>query len=56
MNAVAAMRRCLELAERGRGRVGNGALVGAVLVRDGVVVETMAICVTLICAVFVFEN
>lgn len=27
------MRRCLELAEGGRGKVGNGALVGAVLVR-----------------------
>lgn len=27
--------RCLELAERGRCRVGNGAMVGAVLVRDG---------------------
>jgi len=32
------MRRCLQLAERGRGRVGNGALVGAVLVRDGAVI------------------
>lgn len=29
------MHRCLDLAERGRGRVGNGALVGAVLVRQG---------------------
>ncbi len=29
------LHRCLELAERGRGRVGNGALVGAVLVREG---------------------
>lgn len=29
------MRRCLDLAEQGRGAVGNGALVGAVLVRDG---------------------
>lgn len=29
------MHRCLELAEEGRGRVGNGALVGAVLVREG---------------------
>lgn len=29
------IRRCLELAERGRGRVGNGAMVGAVLVRSG---------------------
>lgn len=28
------MQRCLELAARGRGAVGNGALVGAVLVRD----------------------
>lgn len=32
------MRRCLELAARGRGFVGNGALVGAVLVRDGAVI------------------
>ena len=32
------MRRCLELAARGRGFVGNGALVGAVLVRDGAAV------------------
>lgn len=29
------MHRCLDLAEGGRGRVGNGALVGAVLVRQG---------------------
>lgn len=29
------MHRCRVLAARGRGRVGNGALVGAVLVRDG---------------------
>lgn len=29
------MQRCLELAARGQGTVGNGALVGAVLVRDG---------------------
>lgn len=29
-----ALARCLEIAERGRGLVGNGALVGAVLVRD----------------------
>ena len=29
------LRHCLTLAERGRGSVGNGALVGAVLVRDG---------------------
>jgi len=29
------MYRCLDLAQRGRGRVGNGALVGAVLVRGG---------------------
>lgn len=33
------MRRCLELAERGRGCVGNGALVGAVLVRDGEILD-----------------
>ncbi len=32
------MRRCLELAARGRGKVGNGALVGAVLVRRGKIV------------------
>lgn len=30
-----AMHRCLALARRGRGFVGNGALVGSVLVRDG---------------------
>ncbi|TSC79021.1 MAG: diaminohydroxyphosphoribosylaminopyrimidine deaminase / 5-amino-6-(5-phosphoribosylamino)uracil reductase [Candidatus Peregrinibacteria bacterium Gr01-1014_25] len=35
------IRRCLELAERGRGSVGNGAMVGAVLVRSGrIVAET----------------
>ncbi len=33
----ALLRRCLDLAERGRGLVGNGALVGAILVRDGAV-------------------
>lgn len=32
------MRRCLDLARQGRGRVGNGALVGAVLVRRGKVI------------------
>lgn len=32
------MRRCLELAARGRGHVGNGAMVGAVLVRDGKII------------------
>lgn len=32
------MHRCLELAAIGRGRVGNGALVGAVLVRNGTVI------------------
>ncbi len=32
------MRRCLELAEQGRGRVGNGALVGSVLVRAGKII------------------
>lgn len=32
------MHRCLDLAQRGRGRVGNGALVGAVLVRDGKII------------------
>ncbi len=30
--------RCLELAEKGRGLVGNGAMVGAVLVRDGKII------------------
>lgn len=30
--------RCLALADQGRGYVGNGALVGAVLVRDGVII------------------
>lgn len=34
------IRRCLELAERGRGSVGNGALVGAVLTRQGSIVNT----------------
>lgn len=33
-----AMQRCLKLAERGRGLVGDGAMVGAVLVRDGNIV------------------
>lgn len=32
------LRRCLELAAQGRGLVGNGALVGAVLVRDGKII------------------
>jgi len=32
------MRRCLELAERGRGRVGSGAMVGAALVRDAKII------------------
>lgn len=32
------MLRCLELATRGRGSVGNGALVGSVLVRRGVII------------------
>ncbi|NOS68267.1 MAG: bifunctional diaminohydroxyphosphoribosylaminopyrimidine deaminase/5-amino-6-(5-phosphoribosylamino)uracil reductase RibD [Candidatus Peribacteraceae bacterium] len=32
------MHRCLELAALGRGRVGNGALVGAVLVRHGKII------------------
>ncbi len=32
------LHRCLELAARGRGRVGNGAMVGAVLVRRGEVI------------------
>lgn len=35
MNHAVAMRRCLELAALGRRAVGNGALVGSVLVRDG---------------------
>lgn len=30
--------RCIAIAEHGRGYVGNGALVGAVLVRDGVII------------------
>ncbi|HRH93307.1 MAG TPA: deaminase, partial [Candidatus Peribacteria bacterium] len=38
MNHAECMRRCLELAERGRCLVGNGAMVGAVLVRDGQVI------------------
>lgn len=33
------IRRCLELAEQGRNYVGNGALVGSVLVRGGKVIE-----------------
>ncbi len=33
-----AIRRCLELAERGRFFVGNGAMVGAVLVRGGTII------------------
>ncbi len=32
------IRRCLQLAEHGRGKVGNGALVGSVLVRDGTII------------------
>ncbi len=32
------MHHCLALAERGRGSVGNGAMVGAVLVRDGAII------------------
>lgn len=32
------MHRCIALAEQGRGKVGNGAMVGAVLVRDGAVI------------------
>jgi diaminohydroxyphosphoribosylaminopyrimidine deaminase / 5-amino-6-(5-phosphoribosylamino)uracil reductase len=35
---VSFMHRCLALAEQGRGAVGNGALVGAVLVRDGQII------------------
>ena len=38
MDYSAAMRRCLELADRGRGAVGNGALVGSVLLRRGAIV------------------
>src|SRR5262249_51037498 len=38
MKAEGHMRRALELAERGRGHVERNPLVGAVLVRDGVVV------------------
>lgn len=33
-----AIRHCLQLAERGRGLVGNGAMVGAVLVRAGAII------------------
>lgn len=32
------MRRCIELAANGRGKVGNGALVGSVLVRDNKII------------------
>ncbi len=32
------MHRCLEIAERGRGKVGTNPLVGAVLVRDGMII------------------
>jgi diaminohydroxyphosphoribosylaminopyrimidine deaminase / 5-amino-6-(5-phosphoribosylamino)uracil reductase len=35
---VSFIHRCLDLARRGRGLVGNGALVGAVLVRDGEII------------------
>lgn len=35
---VTFIRRCLELAARGRGHVGNGALVGAILVRRGEII------------------
>jgi pyrimidine deaminase RibD-like protein len=38
MTDAECMRRCLELAERGRCVVGNGAMVGAVLVRSGKVI------------------
>ncbi len=38
MNHADAMHRCLELAALGRKSVGNGALVGAVLVRDGKII------------------
>ena len=33
------MHRCLDLASQGRGRVGNGVLVGAVLVREGKIIS-----------------
>jgi diaminohydroxyphosphoribosylaminopyrimidine deaminase/5-amino-6-(5-phosphoribosylamino)uracil reductase len=32
------MRRCIDLARKGQGKVGNGALVGAVLVRNGMII------------------
>ncbi|MBI3332279.1 bifunctional diaminohydroxyphosphoribosylaminopyrimidine deaminase/5-amino-6-(5-phosphoribosylamino)uracil reductase RibD [Candidatus Peregrinibacteria bacterium] len=38
MNHYLFMRRCLELAERGRGSIGNGALVGSLLVREGKII------------------
>lgn len=38
MNDVFFMHRCIELAAQGRGLVGNGALVGAVLVREGKII------------------
>lgn len=38
MNHVAAIHRCLELAEHGRGKVGNGVLVGSALIRNGNVI------------------
>lgn len=38
MNHTDAMRRCLDLAALGRRTVGNGALVGSVLVRDGKII------------------
>ncbi len=38
MHHFAFMHRCLDLAQLGRGRVGNGALVGAVLVRESRVI------------------
>ncbi len=38
MNHADAMHRCLDLASLGRQSVGNGALVGAVLVRDGKII------------------
>lgn len=38
MDHAVAMRRCLELAAFGRRAVGNGALVGSVLVRDGKII------------------
>ena len=39
MNHEHFMRHCLELAERGRGHVGNAPMVGSVIVRDGTIIS-----------------